>query len=119
MKRDWDLIRVILQRAEDAEVGKQFSATDEFFNGYQIDFVQEHINMLCDKGFIKGTYGLDPRRAIVLGLTFDGHDFLDNIKSDTVWNKTKAVIKEKGIEMTVDAVKYSAKSVIKSMFNID
>lgn len=119
MKRDWDLIRIILQRAEDAEVGEQFSVNDECFSNYGVGIVQSHINMLCDKGLVKGVYGFHPERAIVEGLTFDGHDFLDNIKSDTVWNKTKAIIKEKGIEMTVDAVKFGAKSAIKSLFNID
>ena len=31
------------------------------------------------------------------GLTFQGHEFLNYIKSNTIWNKTKAKAKELGI----------------------
>lgn len=33
-------------------------------------------------------------------LTWNGNDFLDSIKSDNVWEKTKGVLKEKGTELS-------------------
>ena len=43
-----------------------------------------HVRLLCDAGFLtavgKGTFRL----------TNSGHDYLEAIRSDTVWNKTKS-----------------------------
>jgi hypothetical protein len=38
-------------------------------------------------------------------LTWAGHDLLDTIRSKTVWERIKYTAKEKGIELTFDAVK--------------
>lgn len=32
-------------------------------------------------------------------LTWEGNDYLDAISNDTIWNKTKNVLKEKGLEL--------------------
>jgi hypothetical protein len=39
------------------------------------------------------------------GLTWDGHEFLDAIRNDTVWNKTKRVIADKGGSIPFDVLK--------------
>lgn len=105
MKRNWDLIREILKRVEDAEVGKQVTINSMKLEDYSIDVVQYHIELLCDKGLVKGIRGMDPRRvAAITRLTFDGHEFLDRINNDTIWNKTKAFIKDKGIALSFDLI---------------
>ena len=38
-------------------------------------------------------------------LTWEGHDFLDAIRSDTVWNKTKTLLKEKTLGMSFNIIK--------------
>lgn len=38
-----------------------------------------------------------PNILYIYDLTFQGHEFLNNIKSNTIWNKTKAKSKELGI----------------------
>ena len=48
-------------------------------------------------------------------LTWDGHELLDKIKSDTVWNKTKDTIKKKGIPFVLDAVKEIATAITTAM----
>ena len=40
---------------------------------------------------------------------------MDKIKSDTVWNKTKSTIKDKGIPFVLDAVKEIATAITTSM----
>jgi hypothetical protein len=48
-----------------------------------------HIGLLTDAGFIKGGpvgFELIPP---VLQLTWDGHEFLDNIRDQDIWAKTK------------------------------
>ena len=48
-------------------------------------------------------------------LTWEGHEFLDKIKNDTVWNKTLKVIKEKGLPLALDTVKDIAAAVAAAM----
>ena len=52
---------------------------------------------------------------IVGELTWEGHDFLEKIRQDTVWNKTKEVITQKGLPMILDVVKEVSATVIASM----
>ena len=48
-------------------------------------------------------------------LTWEGHEFLDKIRSDTIWNKTKDVIAKHGLPMVIDVVKDIATSIISSV----
>ena len=117
MKRDWDLIRTILSEAEAKPPGQMLF--DSQISGWPIDEVRGHIDMLKDARFIeahvlKGS-GLGAATIVdahVSGLTFKGHDLLDTIRSKTVWEKTKKLAKEKGVELTFDAVKALAKMAL-------
>ena len=46
---------------------------------------------------------------VVRGLTHEGHDFLDNIRDDTVWSRTK----EKTGQASLEIVKAVAEGVVK------
>ena len=48
-------------------------------------------------------------------LTNDGYDFLDKIRQDTIWNKTKETITKKRLPLIVDVVKEVATGIISSM----
>lgn len=48
-------------------------------------------------------------------LTWTGHEFLDAIRSDTVWNKTKQTFSSKGLDMTFDLIKTVAAGVTTSL----
>ena len=45
-------------------------------------------------------------------MTWEGHDFLDKIRENTIWNKTKGLIKDKALPMTLDVIKEIATAVI-------
>lgn len=51
---------------------------------------------------------------VVRGLTHEGHDFLDNIRDDTVWSRTK----EKTGQASLGIVKAVAEGVVKSMVGL-
>ena len=83
MKRNDDLIRELLLKYEESDdwllmmPGDTMSASKEARQeGY-------HVLLLSDEGFVagvgKGTFRL----------TAQGHDYLNAIRSETVWNKTK------------------------------
>ena len=48
-------------------------------------------------------------------MTWRGHEFLDQVRQDTVWNKVKGAAREKGLDLSMDVVVSIAKTVIGSM----
>jgi hypothetical protein len=90
MKRDMDLIRTILQRVESDE-----SITPAPFEipGHAQEQVNYHIALLKDAGFIEATVDGDNSGAVTSAfidrLTWQGHEFLDAARDDTIWHKAK------------------------------
>lgn len=52
------------------------------------------------------------KECLVGNMTSKGFDFLENIKEDTVWNKTKSIIVEKGLPMVTGTIKVIAESLV-------
>lgn len=119
MKRDMELIRKILFAIEDKYVDTWLSSSEIPIDGYDMKTIGYHCAILHDAGLIsdyKNQYGDDGLLHFGVGrLTWDGHELLDKIKSDTVWNKTKDTIKKKGIPFVLDAVKEIATDITKAM----
>ena len=111
MKRDWDTVRDLLTRLEalphtnDHLMLRDFECADmdAIFN------TSYHMELLLEAGLVKGKMQRVLGRAhldfIASRLTWEGHEFLDAIRSDTVWNKTKETFAAKGLEMTFDTIK--------------
>ena len=117
MKRDMELIRKILFKIE--EEVDNLVVFDLEIEEYSMDQVAYHCDLLYNGGFLKdykGIYSCDGLDDFgVSGLTWVGHELLDDIRSDTVWNKTKETIKTKGLPMAVDVIKDIAKATINVM----
>jgi len=101
MKRDLDLIRRILFSVES---GKE---TD--YSGFPVEVVVYHRALIIEAGLGKGmisegAYGM-PNAVVIHRLTWEGHEYLDTIRADTVWEKTKNTFTSQGIAMTVELVK--------------
>ena len=70
--------------------------------------VSGHIAMLSDAGYLKAKLVRGNGiilSAIVLEITFQGHDLLDTIRAVSVWEKIKRLAKENGLELTFEVVK--------------
>jgi hypothetical protein len=104
MKRDWDVVRQVLLEIEEGNEGKATYGdnTDPVKTG--------HAFLLRDAGYISAIDANTPsgRALIHPALTWVGHDLLDTIRSKTVWERVKQIAKDKGIELTFDAVKLLA-----------
>ena len=103
MKRDMDLIRKILRAVEESAFKPGILQID----GYTSEEVAYHSKLLCDEELITGldVSSQDGEGYLIEGLTWTGHDFLDASRNDTVWNKAKEVIKDKGGGFTFDILK--------------
>lgn len=75
--------------------------------------ISYHMVLLIEAGLVLGKTVGGLNQPItdfqVQRLTWEGHEFLDSIRSDSVWVKTKKVFLDKGAEMTFDLVKTIAK----------
>ena len=91
MKRDMELVRKLLFLAE--EEGKD----DKLCEEYGQEKVAGHVAILIDAKLIVGEVVCNevgvPVASVILRLTWAGHEFLDNARNDTVWNKVTSTIK--------------------------
>lgn len=113
MKRNWDSIRDILIKIEKLEPNnylelKNFPENEYNNISYQIEILDDANLIECN---IHKTTAGRPYSFHVSRLTWYGHEFLDSIRSDTVWKKTKALFKEKGLDMAFNTILSTAQKI--------
>ena len=105
MKRNWDTVRRILLAVEqlpdeNSQIGSnEITGIDPVEGAY-------HMRLMRDAGLITGgcREALGPSWCYATGLTWDGHEFLDRIRSDTAWNRIKTAARDKRMDMSVDSI---------------
>ena len=115
MKRDMDLVREILRLVEDLPFDGGFH--DVEIEGRSDESITYHVMLLHEAGFIEaenlttqGGVCWKPKR-----LTYSGHEFLDAARSDTVWQKAKAVTLKSTGTLTLEGLKFALPHVIKAL----
>lgn len=102
MRRDLDLIRLLLLEIEGEEPKPDLSAYDYSKQVY-------HLTLIVEAGLAEGHVVDDsmgnPAEVIVRRLTWKGHEFLDAARNDTIWNKAKGQFKEKAVSISFDMLK--------------
>lgn len=100
------------------------SASDDFVNSDDLDGIESafagyHMWLLIDAGLVKGSC-LDTGHGKVCRLrclTWEGCEFLDNIRKDATWEKIKETAQQKGLELTFESVGAIAKSFLMHIFS--
>ena len=119
MKRDLDLLRKILLAIENADEfyyynGIPYLASD--IGCSNLELVSFHVSLLVDNNYIEvsdiSCCGINYDDYMIKRLTADGCDYLDNIRNDTIWNRTKEVISNAGGTCALDIVKSIAGKII-------
>lgn len=93
MKRDFDLIRMMLLDIEEMAPGETAGGFD--YEGIDRETVVAHAVLLHEAGLIKATILTlmnGPPKIRVSGLTWAGYDFLATAKNDTIWTKAKSTV---------------------------
>ena len=107
MKRDMDLVRLILLKIE--EEYKSTALINLSINGYDKDTVAYHCNILHEAGFVSNynaSYAENELYIFSVGaLTWDGNDYLDKIRDNSTWKKIKDIIAQKGLPLVVETIK--------------
>lgn len=118
MKRDMDLVRKLLMKIEEVyEPGsRKISVSKVMVDGYDAQTVVEHLMLMKEADLLQSidakTYVTGSTVVSIGNLTNKGYDTLEAFKNDTIWNKTKDVVKEKGLPIVIDVFKDIASSLI-------
>ena len=112
MKRDMDLIRLLLEKVE---TDQDLESED-----YTLEQVLYHLVLMEEAGLIVASFvrsgmgqviGADTER-----LTNAGHDFLETARNKTVWNKFKTTVAKAGGGVTIDLAKELLTKLAKDHF---
>ncbi len=105
MKLNSDCIRDILIAIESLEPGSIYtiSSLHAALPQYSSIVLNYHCLQLLDAGYISAntihvSNSALPQICTILDLTFAGHQFLANVRSDDIWAKTKSLSKKIGSE---------------------
>ena len=95
MKRDMDVVRSLLLRAEAAAGQVDVHDPVETY----------HVHIMINGGLLEGhiitEMGSDqPLESCIHNLTWAGHEFLDAARSDTLWHKAKDKVIKPGASWT-------------------
>lgn len=117
MRLNTDCIRDILITVESMEYGEEWrinTLADKLPN-YSMDELQYHciqlVNAQLLDAAIANVLNSPPLIVRIKDLTYSGHQFLADIRSDTTWNKTKDIAKMVGSE-SLHALKDIAVGVV-------
>ena len=118
MKRDMDLIREILLAIEASEVTQ--GAIRLKLPGRTEDQVSYQIKMLSQAGLIIATdmSSNDGFHWVPRSLTWEGHEFLDAARDNTVWNKAMSKLKETAASAPFEIVKAVVIKTCKDYFGV-
>jgi hypothetical protein len=115
VKRDMDLIRLILIEAQNGNPNGDI-------HGYDSDNLKYHRKLAIDVGLLEGKIqnnlantSVVPSSVFVKDLTWGGHDFIDAIASDTNWFKVKSFIQESGKAVTMETIKQGVKLLFQTV----
>lgn len=110
MRRNWDLIREVLIEHESLEPGGLLSYS-AWVPGEEEKAA--HARLLADAGFLTNPSGG------FRTLTWSGHELLDSIRNDTVWNKVKDRLADKALESApLEIVRQLAVGITKQLVGV-
>ena len=103
MKRNMDLIRLLLLRSEGDKVA------EEKCNEFPQEVRAFHVQLLIDAGLVVGIANENEDGEIVSAsvwrLTWDGYEFLESIRDESIWNNAKSKVLRPGASWTFTILK--------------
>jgi hypothetical protein len=114
MKRDLDLVRELMLKIEALPAGPSVQ--------YRMDEVEDpvllaHLQLLIAAGLVNGkisqTRGARGDVMIISGLTWEGHEWIETVRSPAVWDKTKTTLLENGGALSFELTKAVATQILR------
>lgn len=131
MKRDWDLLRWLLNEAQTRKGGYPIVLTKGIYNGshYELDIDEHDFAEVCEHILLLGDYQFAIVRDLgrnyygqvgvaIDRLTAEGHEFLTKAQDDTRWKKAMKIVNEKGGEVTQGVLTQLLSALMKQTFGV-
>ena len=114
VQRNMELVRAILLKIEAAPTEQLL---DVHITGHTDEEISYHVMLLHKAGLVEAVdcSHMQANCWKPLRLTWDGHEFIDAVRSDTFWKKTKSFVVEKTGTLTLEAVKAAIPIVLKTL----
>lgn len=113
MRRDMDLVRDILLEME-KRTAKQ-RGDEIVIAGHTPEEINYHIGLMHQAGLLKAANAtsFDGVKWIAIDILWPGHEFLDDARSDTVWEKAKQRAMTTAGALSLEALKVALQFVIR------
>lgn len=109
MKRNWDTVRALLIAIESI-ADEHAVLNSQNVTGIDAVTASYHLRLMIEAGLIDGR--CLPDACIASRMTWAGHELLDSIRRDGVWQQVKAIARESSVDLSLDLVKQLAVKVV-------
>lgn len=117
MKRDWDCIRAILVTLEENEDPTGF-AQPNAVSGFDAEAVSYNMKLLIEADLIEGiVHKRGPMHCVARSMTWEGHELLDKMRSEKLWNRIKKLSRDQAIPLSFQAIKFLGARALESLFH--
>ena len=117
MRRNPELVRKLMLAIEQTSQPMTGQAQ---IDSYPRDEVAYHMRLIIEAGLAQGSVMEDhsgrnttvPRNVVIVRMTNAGHDFIDSVRGDTVWNAVTEKVKTLGGSFTLNVLQQLALRVL-------
>ena len=115
MKRDLDLVRQLLLQIEGLPAGPpaQYRASE-----IEDPVLLAHFELVLASGLVNGKISRSQSSRgdviSILGLTWEGHEWIEMVRSQSVWNETKSLLLDSGGALTYELTKAAATRILRA-----
>jgi hypothetical protein len=119
VKRDLDLVRQLMLQIEALPAAPPVQ--------YRMSEIEDpvllaHLELLIDAGLVNGkiarSHGTRGDVISVSGLTWQGHEWIEMVRSQSVWNATKSAVLEQGGALTFELTKAVAANLLRARLGL-
>lgn len=100
MKRDMDLVRRLLFYIEENQENEPLQSGEINIDGHEEGAIGYHLKIMADGGLIDAqditTFDSVSYDFFIRNITWYGHEFLDSVRDDGLWTRTKEALKPVG-----------------------
>jgi hypothetical protein len=120
MKRDLELIRQLMLAIELKDT--RFSTESIEIDGYDSSQINYHLQLLVEAelavGKVLNYLGNERSTIVIEKLSWEGCNFLDDARNESVWQKTMEIVKDKGGSVSVGVLIQLLASVAKQLVGL-
>lgn len=125
MRRNDDLIRMLLLHIERLHEGETIRGKDVSPIGEPDNIVGEHLRLITEAGLIRGNFTryvqdtfIKPGHFHIDGLSWQGHEFLSAVRDDKVWSETKKRVSHVGGSVSIATLSEVAGAIAKGFLGL-